>query len=481
MKPLRRVFLLALFFALAGTALSQTKVNPNDFRNGPKVVEAFRNVVAKPSEYTVRVLGDGKEVALGTIVESDGFILTKWSEIKDKAKVACKLKNGKVLDAKIVGVKDDAQGAYDLALLKVEATGLATVEWRDTKEAKVGKWVASAGIGQDPVAVGVVSVGTRKYKAGDQPPKTINANAGWLGVGLEAAMGGAKITQVAAKSPAEKAGLKKDDIVYEAAGKIIIDHETLINTVQRLKPGDKVLLKVKRGDEDKEIEAILGKLPRQMLGNPQETMGTRLSNRRGGFPAILQHDSGVRPEDCGGPLVDLDGKALGINIARAGRTESFAIPSEDIQSLILDLKSGKLAPKDNPLGKIGPQPEDPRLVLRKVTSLTDQDKFDQKRQKLAAANRYMKIEEVKLSAGVTYILEMESTEIDSYLILEDAKGKTLAEDDDSGGFPNAKIVFRAPSDGVYRIIATTFNPRETGNYTLTVRKQADPEKEKAKR
>jgi serine protease Do len=46
-------------------------------------------------------------------------------------------------------------------------------------------------------------------------------------------------------------------------------------------------------------------------------------------------------------VVDLQGKAVGINIARAGRTESYAIPAEVVQGLLSDLKSGKLAPKDD--------------------------------------------------------------------------------------------------------------------------------------
>jgi len=37
---------------------------------------------------------------------------------------------------------------------------------------------------------------------------------------------------------------------------------------------------------------------------------------------------------------------IGINIARAGRTESYAIPADAAQSLLLDLMSGKLAPKE---------------------------------------------------------------------------------------------------------------------------------------
>ena len=83
----------------------------------------------------------------------------------------------------------------------------------------------------------------------------------------------------------------------------------------------------------------------------QNRMGSALSNRRGGFPKILQHDTVLNPPDCGGPLVDLDGKAVGINIARAGRVESYTIPGEAITPLLADLQSGKLAPKTEPVEK----------------------------------------------------------------------------------------------------------------------------------
>jgi serine protease Do len=49
----------------------------------------------------------------------------------------------------------------------------------------------------------------------------------------------------------------------------------------------------------------------------------------------------LRPTDCGGPLVDLDGRVLGINIARAGRVETWALPGDVIKSLIKPLKDGK--------------------------------------------------------------------------------------------------------------------------------------------
>src|SRR5262249_57190603 len=112
------------------------------------------------------------------------------------------------------------------------------------------------------------------------------------------------------------------------------------------------------------------------------------------------------------------------------------------------------------------------LVLHKVRSLTAKDPFEKERKELGP-NRRAKIEEVKLTGGVTYVFELRTIDkkLDPYLIIEDPKGKQVASDDDSGGYPNAKIVFKAPVEGVYRIIATTFNPDEQGGYALSVRRQ----------
>jgi serine protease Do len=307
-------------------------------KSSKQVVEAFRPVVARPSESTVRVRCDGKDAALGTVTGANGWILTKASMLKGK--ITCKLKDGRELPAALVGVHEP----YDLAMLKVEAAGLTPVTWEDAKAASVGRWAASVGPGADPVAIGVISVATRPFKAGDQPPKTPNTNSGFLGIGLEEAEGGAKVTSVMPKSAAAKAGLKVDDIVTHVNKTKILDAESLINAVGRHKPGAEIVLKVNRGKEKMEMKATLGRRPPGFAGNPQERMGSALSNRRGGFPSILQHDSVLAPGDCGGPLVDVDGKAVGINIARAGRTETYAVPADAVRAVLADLMAGNLPP-----------------------------------------------------------------------------------------------------------------------------------------
>lgn len=304
-------------------------------RNTPEVLAAFRDVVATPRQSTVRVLGDGTQKVFGTVVGSDGWILTKASELKGNLTVH--LASGKELEAKLVGVHEP----FDLAMLKVETRGLTPVAWRDSKETPVGNWVAAVGTSESPVAVGVVSVAVRKggLRAAPDP------SGGYLGVQLEPADGGIKVAEVSPGSPAEKAGLKVNDIITALEGKAISDVDALIAQVQRRKPGETVTLRVHRKGEEMDHKAVLARRPANLTrGFDQNAMGSELSRRRDGFPVFLQHDTVLKPSECGGPLVDLDGKAIGVNIARTGRTDSYAIPSEAIVPILHELMSGSLAP-----------------------------------------------------------------------------------------------------------------------------------------
>jgi hypothetical protein len=81
-----------------------------------------------------------------------------------------------------------------------------------------------------------------------------------------------------------------------------------------------------------------------------------------------------------------------------------------------------------------------------------------------------KIYAVKLIKGKQYQIDMTSKDIDSFLRLEDATGKELAKDDDSGGGQDARIIFECPEDGEYRLIATTFFGG-TGRFVLAVKEK----------
>jgi serine protease Do len=341
MRTSTRFAILPLVLIVGATAAPAQERDPRAefLKSNSKVFAAFKEVTARPSQSTVRVRCDGKPAALGTIVAADGWILTKNSELKGK--ITCVVNDGRDFDAEVKGVSEP----YDLAMLKVDARGLKPIEFRESKQDPVGNWVASVGVDDTPVAIGVVSVAARKVNAREYPP-LIDTKGGYLGIALDQTEEGAKVKEVLRGTAADKAGIKVNDVILAVGAKTIKDPETLIATLSKFKPGDVVTLKVKRGDDDVEMKATLGKRPAQARGDFMNSLGSTLSEHRTGFPVILQHDTVLKPNECGGPLVDLDGKAIGINIARAGRTESYAIPAEEVLPLLADLKSGKLAVKE---------------------------------------------------------------------------------------------------------------------------------------
>lgn len=328
---------------------------------GSKLLAPFQPVVAKANSATVRVLCDDKDAALGTIVASEGLILTKASELRGA--ISVKLADGSVLDAEIKSVHKET----DLALIKIDMKGLKPVSFDDSKNVPTGSWLAAANITANPVAVGIVSVMTRDL-SGFDARDMLNQNRGYLGILLgkeDDAKGGAKVDGFptdGSESGAQKAGLKKGDIVFEVNGKRITGQEELREMLGNYKPGEKVKVKVRRaaseGTEELDFTITLGK-PKPQRSDIQNSMGGELSGRRTGFPTVLQTDMILDPKNIGGPIVDLDGKVLGISIARAGRVETWILPSETIRPLLTDMRAGKFppfTPKAGPKLPVAPAP-----------------------------------------------------------------------------------------------------------------------------
>jgi hypothetical protein len=75
-----------------------------------------------------------------------------------------------------------------------------------------------------------------------------------------------------------------------------------------------------------------------------------------------------------------------------------------------------------------------------------------------------------MTAGKTYMIDMSSAQFDTYLRLEDDKGKVMAENDDiSPENLNSRIIFNCKEGGNYRIVATSYRQAGRGAYVLTIR------------
>lgn len=297
-------------------------------------VSVFDSVVASADASTLQVMSGKRQIALGTVIDANGFVLTKASELRGK--LGCKLLDGTIVGAKVVGIDPDT----DLALLKVEAENLNVIQWSQDPTPLTGQWVATPKAEKDEATIGVVSVDARVI-----PP-----SRPFIGITMEnvARDGGIRITQVVPRSPADQADLWVNDVIVKIDDAEIKDIPSLRDTLKNYDTHDRVALQVKRGKKDLTIKLTLAERdkvsPENLRSNQQNSMGSILSRRRKDFPSSFQHDSMLTSKTCGGPIVDLNGKVVGINIARAGRVSSLALTVAAIRPVIARLKSGELAP-----------------------------------------------------------------------------------------------------------------------------------------
>lgn len=93
------------------------------------------------------------------------------------------------------------------------------------------------------------------------PPMTTGRGGAFLGVRFGAANDGLKIEEIVTNSPAEHAGLRADDLVVGLEGEDIRDYASLVRLLNEHKPGNQIKMKVRRGEDYKDIDLTLGSRP----------------------------------------------------------------------------------------------------------------------------------------------------------------------------------------------------------------------------
>src|SRR5205814_575673 len=101
----------------------------------------------------------------------------------------------------------------------------------------------------------------------ERRPDTSGAGNVYIGLtGEDSEEGGAKITGVVAEGPAEKAGLKSDDIVQAIGDKPVTSYNQFLEEIRSRNPGDKTKLKVQREGQSQEVEVTIGERPPGQFG-----------------------------------------------------------------------------------------------------------------------------------------------------------------------------------------------------------------------
>ncbi len=312
---------------------------PRTSKHHLSAVAEWRPLVAQARQSTVRVLRKNRQVALATIVSADGYALTKASEVAE-GDFEVEFGDGRIVSAKVV----DEMKAYDLALIKIEATGLTAAKFAST-ETPVGTLIAAVSTGEDATGLGVISVAARSLD---------ERNKGFLGIGMsreEAPEKGVRIGEILAGGAAERVGMLAGDIILEVNGQAMDSPGQLIKLVAGLKPDQKVTVQILRDKETKMLELSLGNRAqaKSRAGSDQRQydqtaqMGSSLSQNASGYPNAVQSDLALQAEDAGGPVIDVSGNIVGLNIARAERVSTYLIPGKIVNALLTDVQSGKFA------------------------------------------------------------------------------------------------------------------------------------------
>ena len=341
MNSLRQISVLLLFLTLTHFANAQRNRQNTPAKVGRNSNE-MKEVLGSLSEATMRAtcqISDGKRnLVLGTVISTDGWLVTKHSEIKGAKNLKCTFGDGLTFTPKVVSVDE----GYDLALLKIEAKGLTSATSTEQADGiKVGQIVVSFDENGKALSMGLITATPRKFSLRERP---VDPGRGFLGVSCRPSEEGLVVRTVNEQSGAQRAGLKAGDIITKLEDKKVVSTAAMIEILDEHKPEEIIQISLNRGGKILELEATLGALPNAQTDRSDKWGGGPFSDRRFNFPKVIPHDSVIRPEQCGGPLLNSDGEVIGVNIARAVRVATYAVPMQEIKEFV---KQGQSSLKTN--------------------------------------------------------------------------------------------------------------------------------------
>jgi serine protease Do len=299
----------------------QPRQSPNDpRRNTP-------NAPRRPQreEPPLRDLGQGS----GFVMSADGYVITNHHVVKNAEEITVTFQDKRELKAKLIGSDDRT----DIAVLKVDASGLPRVNIGDSDKLRVGEWVLAIGSPfgfESTVTAGIVSAKQREGREALTPfiqtdaavnpgnsggplfnmrgevvgvnSQIFTGTGGYLGISfaipINIAMNtanqlikngkisrgrlamligpvtkdlaealelkdekGALIQSVEKDGPAEKAGLKPQDVIQKINGKVMDSNADVVRTIANMAPGTKINVTVWRKGKVVDLPATVGAVP----------------------------------------------------------------------------------------------------------------------------------------------------------------------------------------------------------------------------
>jgi serine protease Do len=306
-----------------------------------------------------------QSVGSGFILSGDGYVLTNAHVVDDASEVTVKLTDKREFRAKVIGLDKRT----DVAVLKIDATGLPKVTIGDPEKLRVGEWVAAIGkpFGfENTITAGIVSAKGRELPNENLIPfiqtdvpinpgnsggplfnmkgEVIGINSiiysgtgGYMGlafaVPIDVAMGAVKQIQEKGRVTRGRIGVQIQEVSKETADAFGLSKATgaLVNSVEKGGPADKG--GVESGD-------IILKADNRTVNSSSE------------LPRIITQ---IKP-----------GTKIPVQVWRKGATKELTVAVAELKE-----EEPRAAKKSAPIAKEKGKPNRMGLVL---TDLTDEQK-----------------------------------------------------------------------------------------------------------
>jgi serine protease Do len=149
---------------------------PNLDQIPPEFRDFFKNMIpqGQSPDDAPRPRGGGIASGSGFIVSTDGYILTNNHVVDGASEVRVRLLDRREFKAKVIGRDPNT----DVAVIKIDATGLTAAPLGNSESARVGEWVLAVGnpLGENltfTVTQGIISAKGRALGLPGQGPQTI--------------------------------------------------------------------------------------------------------------------------------------------------------------------------------------------------------------------------------------------------------------------------------------------------------------------
>jgi serine protease Do len=243
---------------------------------------------------------DARSLGSGFIISADGYLMTNAHVVDEADEITVRLSDKREFRARVIG----ADKRTDVALLKIDATGLPVVRFGDANRLKVGEWVVAIFI-QTDVAINpgnsggplfnlrgeVVGINSQIYSRNggfmglsfaipidvamdvqSQLRATGRVQRGRIGVVIQEVtkeladsfglpnVEGALVSSVEPRGPAEKAGIEPGDVILRFDGKPVEKSGDLPRLVGGTKPGSASVAQIWRNGATRDIRVTVAEL-----------------------------------------------------------------------------------------------------------------------------------------------------------------------------------------------------------------------------